>query len=59
MLASLSALAMPLADDTARLDRQNRINMKHERIDVSTKFGHDERHAFGHQAGNEPDIGQR
>jgi hypothetical protein len=35
---------------------QSRIEVQHERVCITAQFGHDERHALGHQAGNEGDV---
>ena len=46
----------PLGDEPALLFRQRGIKVQHEGVGVGAKLGHDERHALGHQAGDECNV---
>ena len=45
--------------DSGSMFRQRRVEMQHERVSVAAEFGDDERHALGHEAGNERDIARQ
>ena len=38
---------------------QRRVEVQHERIGIGAEFGDDERHALGHQAGNEGHVARK
>ena len=63
-LPSLRAARLPdrqrrlgaLRDQPPLLLGQRGVEVQHERVGVAAEFGDDERHALGHQAGDERDI---
>ena len=55
-LGRLEGSPGPLRDHLAFLLGHCRVDVQHERVDIPTQRGDDERHPLGHQAGNERNI---
>ena len=54
-----SAASGALRDQPPLLLGQRGVEVQHERIGIAAQFGDDERHALGHQAGDERDIARQ